>query len=56
MNVIPMLDKVFRIADSMIGESSLPNFPASELPSEGVRITPVDELNGSFQCDSADGR
>ena len=54
MNVIPMPDKVVRIADSMIGKSSLPNLPASELTSEmRANITPFDKLNGSFQCDSA---
>ncbi len=51
MDVIAMPGKILRIANTMISEASLPNFPSSEFKSEGARISPFDELNGSLQAE-----
>jgi hypothetical protein len=46
VNVISMVDVVSVIANSVIGESSLPDFSfAAEDGSEGMRVSAFDQLN-----------
>jgi hypothetical protein len=50
MNVVPVVQEVLGITDSMIGESALPDFPfPSEDRSEFMRIAALDELNRVFE-------
>ena len=43
--------KILRIANAMIGESLLPNFPAADLDANRVGIAAFDELQGTLQSD-----
>jgi len=50
MNVVPVIHEVLVVANSVIGESSFPDFPfAAEDVSERVGVSALDELNGMFE-------
>jgi hypothetical protein len=49
MDILQMPSKILEIADPMIGKSSLPNFLASELKAECVRVSTPDELDSALQ-------
>jgi hypothetical protein len=49
MNIIPMMNEVLNVADSMIGESAPPDFRvAPHERAEFVRVRALDELDGAF--------
>ena len=56
MDVVPMPSKILRIANPVIGKSSLPNFHTSKLKSKCVRESTLDELDGSLDCQVIRGR
>jgi len=43
--------KILRIANAMIRESLLPDFPVADLDPNGVRMTALDQLHRPFQRD-----
>jgi hypothetical protein len=47
--------KILGISNPMIGEASLPNFLATELTAEGIRVPTPNELNGALQRDPIGG-
>jgi hypothetical protein len=50
MSVIDVLVEILSTADTMVGESTLPNFLlASEDPAKLVRISSFDQLHHAFQ-------
>jgi len=49
MDIQPMPRKVLRVANAMISESLLPDFPAADFDANGVRITAFHQLNRTFQ-------
>lgn len=50
MNVIPMMQEILLISDTVIGESALPNFsPSTENGSQGVRVSALDKLGRTFK-------
>jgi hypothetical protein len=50
MNVVLVMQEVLFIANSMVGESALPDFAfSSENRPKGLRISAFDELNGVFE-------
>ena len=52
MNVVFVMNEVFRIANSVVGESSLPDFfRTANHGSEGMRVSALDELDGVFESD-----
>ena len=52
MDVVLMVCEILFIADAMVGESSLPDFPpAAEVRAKSVRISTFHELHGVFQRD-----
>jgi hypothetical protein len=52
MNVISMMQEIFLIANSMVGETSLPNFLRStEDAPEFMRVRAFDQLNGPLDGD-----
>jgi hypothetical protein len=52
MNIGLMVGKILPIANSVVGESSLPHFTSpSDSYSESVRIPSLDQLDGAFNCD-----
>jgi hypothetical protein len=51
MNIFAMTCKVFLIADTMVGESALPDFSfPSDLCADRVRLSAFDELDSAFDC------
>jgi hypothetical protein len=52
MNVVPVMKEILNIANAVISETSLPDFPGSaNHSSEGVRISAFDQLDRMFERD-----
>jgi len=52
MNVVLVIQEIRGVANSMIRESSLPDFSLStEDRSEGVRVSALNQLDGMFERD-----
>jgi len=50
VNIVLVMAEVSVVTNSVIGESSLPDFPiAADDRSKGVRVSALDELNGMFK-------
>jgi|HubBroStandDraft_4_1064222.scaffolds.fasta_scaffold60365_3 hypothetical protein len=53
MNIVFVIEEILAIANSVIGESSLPDLSfATEDRSEGVRVSAFDELDRMFRVTS----
>ena len=49
MNVVPVMQEILVIPNTVIGESALPDFSlATEDRSQRVRVSTLDELDGVF--------
>ena len=51
MDIQSMPGKILRIANAMIRESLLPDFPAADFDPNRVRITALDQLHCPLQRD-----
>ncbi|MGA2344439.1 MAG: hypothetical protein ABSF93_00450 [Candidatus Sulfotelmatobacter sp.] len=48
MDVKLVLSKILRVADSMVGESLLPDFSSTDLDPNRVRVAALDQLHPSL--------
>jgi len=52
VDIVGVVQKVLRVADSVVGKSTLPDlFCASDDRAKRVRVSTFDELNGMFERD-----